>query len=162
MRILNPIYKIFLMIVCIFPFAEALEVGDHVPDFVMPSSNGAPQRLSEQIGKPVMLVWLDACDQCEETLIDLQYLAESLAVEGLQTWFLWRKQTDYTAPWSRLPVLEYQASNSEAWWFKSAPAVMFVSPDGVLDYLVTDSVNDRKLEVSNELKLWLNNKEWFQ
>ena len=70
MRILNPIYKIFLMIVCIFPFAEALEVGDHVPDFVMPSSNGAPQRLSEQIGKPVMLVWLDACDQCEETLID--------------------------------------------------------------------------------------------
>ena len=158
----NPIYKILLLIICISPVAEALTVGDKVPDFVMPTNNGAPQRLSEQIGKPLMLVWLGGCDQCEETLIDLQYLAESLVVEGLQTWFLWRQQADHNAPWSRLPVLEYQTSNTEAWWFESAPAVMFISPDGVLDYLVTEGVNSRKLEVSNELKLWLNNKEWFQ
>lgn len=159
---LNHIYKVLLLCIFVLPAAQALDIGDAVPDFVMPSSNGAPQRLSEQVGNPVMLVWLGDCDSCEETLIDLQYLAESFAVEGLQTWFLWRKNLENKAPWSRLPVLEYQASNQEAWWFESAPAVMFINPDGILDYLATEDVYERKLEVTNDLKLWLENKKWFQ
>ncbi len=156
------IWQIFLALACTFSVAEALEPGDSVPDFVMPSTNGAPQRLSEQIGQPVMLVWLNECNRCEEELIDWQYLAESWAVEGLRTWFLWRKQEGYVAPWSRLPVLEYQASNQSAWWFEPSPAVMLISPTGVLDYLFIDKVNDRKIEVARKLKLWLNNKEWFK
>lgn len=142
--------------------AQTLKVGSKVPDFVMPSSKGAPQRLSEQIGKPLMVVWLDECEQCDETLIDLQYVAESLVTEGLVTWFVWRKQNESSAPWSRLPILEYQPSNQQAWWFEPSPAVMFISPDGILDDLITDNVNDRKLEVKSKLKTWLNNKKWFQ
>ena len=154
--------KVFLILICFLSVAEALEPRDTVPDFVMPSSNGAPQRLSEQIGSPVMLIWLDDCDHCEEVLIDWQYLAESWAVEGLETFFMWRKKSDYIAPRSRVTVLEYHASNQEAWWFEPAPAVMLISPEGVLDYLFIDNVNDRKLEIANELKLWLSNKNWFQ
>jgi hypothetical protein len=156
------IWKVLLIITCTLTTAEALEPGDKVPDFVMPSSNGAPQRLSEQIGKPVMLIWLDECDQCEETLIDWQYLAESWEVEGLETWVVLRKHKKHVAPRSRLIVMEYEASNQEAWWFEPSPAVMFISPDGVLDYLFIDQVEDRKLEIANKLKLWLKNKEWFQ
>jgi hypothetical protein len=156
------IWQILLVIVCNLPLVHALEPGDKVPDFVMPSTNGAPQRLSEQVGQPVMLIWLGECNRCEETLIDWQYLAESWAVEGLKTWVIWRKHENHVAPWSRLPVLEYQASNKQAWWFEPSPAVMFISPDGLLDYLFIDKVNERKVEVANKLKLWLENKNWFQ
>lgn len=155
------IWKILLIITSTLTTVEALEPGDNVPDFVMPSTNGAPQRLSEQVGKPVMLIWLDECDRCEEELIDWQYLAESWAVEGLETWVILQKHEKYSAPWSRLPVLEYQASNQDAWWFEPAPSVMFISPDGKLDYLFISKVEERKLEIANKLKVWLKNKEWF-
>jgi hypothetical protein len=156
------IWTIFLIVVCIIPFAKALEPGDKVPDFVMPSSNGAPERLSEKIGKPVMLIWLDDCDPCEEALINWQYLAESWALEGLEAWFIWHKKSDYPTPRSRLPVLEYETSNRDAWWFESAPAVMLISPEGVLDYLFIDNVDVQRLEVTNKLKHWLNDKKWLQ
>jgi hypothetical protein len=156
------IWKIFLIIVCIIPVAKALEPGEKVPNFVMPGSNSSPERLSEKIGKPLMLIWLDDCDQCEEALIDWQYLAESWALEGLETLFIWRKKSDYSAPRSRLPVLEYEASNLDAWWFEPAPAVMLISPEGILDYLFIDNIDDRKLEVSNKLKHWLYDEKWFQ
>ena len=156
------IWQVLLVIACNLPSVQALEPGDKVPDFVMPSTNGAPQRLSEQVGQPVMLIWLGECNRCQEALIDWQYLAESWAVEGLETWFVWRKQENFAAPWSRLPVLEYQASNQQAWWFEPAPAVMFISPEGMLDYLFIDKVDERKVEIANKLKLWLENKNWFQ
>ncbi len=155
------IWKILLIITCTIAIADALEPGDKVPDFVMASSNGAPQRLSEQIGKPVLLIWLDECDRCEEGLIDWQYMAESWAFEGLKTWVVLRKHKKNAAPRSRLSVLEHEVSNQEAWWFEPAPAVMFISPDGVLDYLFIDKVEERKLEIANKLKLWLKNKKWF-
>ena len=158
----NKFWQILLILFCTTSVAIALEPGDKVPDFVMPSTNGAPQRLSEQVGSPVMLVWLNNCNACAEELIDWQYLAESWAVEGLETWFLWRQQEGFKAPWSRLPVLKYEASNQQAWWFEPSPAVMFITPDGVLDYLFIDKVNSRKTEVASELKSWLQNKEWFQ
>lgn len=156
------IWKIFLIITSGLTTVEALEPGDRVPDFVMPASNGAPQRLSEQIGQPVMLVWLHDCDRCEEDLISWQYLAESWSVEGLEAWFIWDGQKGEMAPKSRLPVLTYEASNQQAWIFDPAPAVMLISPEGVLDYLFIDNVDERKAEIGNTLKLWLKNKNWYQ
>jgi peroxiredoxin len=158
----NNFWQILLILFCTTSLAYALEPGDKVPDFVMPSTNGAPQRLSEQVGSPVMLVWLDHCDACAEDLITWQYLAESWAVEGLETWFMWRKQDGFSAPWSRLPVLQYEASNQQAWWFEPSPAVMLIDPNGRLDYLFIDAVNSRKTEVAGKLKSWLKTKEWFQ
>ncbi len=158
----NYLWQILLVLICSVSVAQALEPGDKVPDFVMPSTNGAPQRLSEQVGSPVMLVWLKDCNGCAEDLIDWQYLAESWAVEGLKTWFIWQEKEGYKAPWSRLPVLAYQLSNPQAWWFEPSPAVMFISPDGILDHLFIDKVNSRKVEVASDLKLWLQQKTWFK
>lgn len=158
----SDIWKVFLIITITLSTAEGLEPGDRVPDFVMPSSNGAPQRLSELIGRPVMLIWLDECDHCEESLIDWQYLAESWAVEGLETWVVLRKNKQYSAPWSRLPVLEYNEANRQAWWFEPSPSVMLISPSGELDYLFINKIDKRKIEIANKLKFWLENKKWFQ
>lgn len=157
----NYLWQIFLALFVSASMAQALEPGDKVPDFVMASTNGSPQRLSEQLGKPVMLVWLKDCNACAEELIDWQYLAESWAVEGLTTWFIWSEQEEFKAPWSRLPVLAYRDSNQQAWWFEPSPAVMLISPDGILDHLFIDKVNSRKAEVANDLKLWLQEKRWF-
>lgn len=134
-----------------------LKAGDKVPDFTMMSSNGAPQRLSEQIGHPVMLIWIDDCNECSETLIDWQYLAESWAVEGLKTWVIWEKEDGDKTPWSRLPVLVYDSNNPYAWWFDSSPAVMLISPDGYLDYVFIDDVKTSRKRVSEQLKVWLKN-----
>lgn len=157
----NKIWQIFLITVCLISMTQALEPGDLVPDFALPSLNGAPQRLSEQIGHPVMLVWLNDCDDCTESLIDWQYLAESWASQGLQTWIMWRKQEN-PAPQTPLPVLVYEATNDQAWWFEPSPAIMLIAPNGVLDYLYINDVDLRKAEIAGELKQWLHNKKWFR
>lgn len=140
----------------------ALEVGDRVPDFAMPAVKGAPQRLSEYIGQPVMLVWLNDCDNCSEDLIDWQYFAESRADDGLKTFFVWNAEKGNTAPWSRLPILEYNKNNKNAWWYGSEPVVMFINPDGILDFIYQDNVEARKSEILDELKSWLNNRQWLK
>lgn len=155
-------WQILLITVGLISIAEALEPGDFVPDFVMPATNGAPQRLSEQIGSPILLVWLNDCDACEEEQIAWQYLAESMASEGLVSWFVWREQEGDRPPRFRLPVLKYEASNDQAWWFEPSPSVMFINPAGQLDYLYIDDVDARRTEIANELKQWLHNKNWFQ
>ena len=156
------IWPLFLIVCCAFTSVQALEPGDQVPDFVMFSENGAPQRLSEQIGKPVMLIWLDDCDACKERLIEWQYLAESRAVDELVTWFIWQSKENYKAPWARLPVLRYSADNKEAWLFQPAPAVMLISPDGILDHLFLYRLEERKTDVADVLNTWLENKQWLQ
>ena len=156
------IWPLFLIIFSTFTSVQALEPGDLVPDFVMLSENGAPQRLSEQIGKPVMLIWLNDCNACAERLIEWQYLAESRAVDELVTWFIWQPQKNYEAPWARLPVLRYSADNKEAWLFQPTPAVMLISPDGVLDHLFLYRLDERKAEVAGVMNSWLKNKQWLQ
>jgi hypothetical protein len=156
------IWPLFLIVFSTFSCAQALEPGDLVPDFVMLSENGAPQRLSEQVGKPVMLIWLDDCDECSERLIDWIYLAESRAIDDLVTWFVWQPKDDYKAPWSRLPVLRYSADNKDAWLFQPNPAVMLISPDGALDHLFLHEIDERRDEVAGVLENWLQNKQWLQ
>lgn len=156
------IWPLFLILFSTFASAQSLKPGDLVPDFVMLSENGAPQRLSEQIGKPVMLIWLDDCDECSERLIDWIYLAESRALDNLVTWFIWQPSGDDQAPWSSLPVLRYKANHEEAWLFQTVPAIMLISPNGVLDHLFLDEIDDNKNEVAEVLENWLQKKQWLQ
>jgi len=152
-----------LLIALLFSsWAMALKPGDKLPDFVMPADNGWPQRLSEQIGSPVMLIWLDDCDACGETLVEWQYLAESRAHKGLQTWFLYQPKEGDRKTRSRLPLLRYQPTNKNAWWFAETPAVMLVSPDGVLDHLYVKDVDERKDEIATSMDRWLQKEAWLQ
>ena len=53
---------------CSFADDSLLAPGQKLNDFSWPSAfNNLPgQRLAEQIGHPVMLIWTDDCDRCEE------------------------------------------------------------------------------------------------
>lgn len=141
--------------------SKTLNVGDPIPDFVMPATKGGPQRLSEYIGQPVMLIWLNDCDDCSEDLIDWQYFAESRAGDGLKTMFIWQKQKGYKAPWSRLPTLVYENTNKAAWWFESGPAVMFINPNGILDFIATEDIYSGKTQILDELQVWLKERQWL-
>lgn len=146
-----------LLIIALMSIAnvQALEIGEKVPDFVMPSANGAPQRLSEQIGSPMMLIWLEDCNACSEDLVEWQYLADSWEIEGLKTWVIWPKEKGSKAPWSRLPVLVYEDSNAVAWWFEDSPAVMLVDSDGRLEYVFYDNFFSNRADVKAHLNKWL-------
>ena len=152
---------LFLTLFFTVPISWGLKPGDSVPNFVMSSDNAWPQRLSEQVGQPVMLIWLDGCTECNEWLIDWQDMAESLQEEGLVSWIVYQPKPEQPKIFSRLPLLRYEASNPEAWWFGQAPAIMLISPDGVLDYLFMRDMSRRKDEINSTMRQWLEDKPWL-
>ena len=85
-----------------------LAPGQMVDDFSWPSAvQGQPgQRLAEQRGYPVMLIWTDDCHRCEERLARYQLLAQSYRHQGLVTWVIWTPQKNKQPPVIKLPVLE--------------------------------------------------------
>ena len=159
-------WQIFLVFLLWFPQVQALAPGDRVPDFIMPSTAGQAYKLSEHLGQPMMLVWLGGCNDCDERIVQWQYVAESLTLEGLRSWFVWyprdgQEKTSFV-PESRLPVLKYEAENRAAWWLDTEFAIMLISPAGVLDYLFLDDIENRQSEIAQVLKSWLTEKRWFE
>lgn len=161
-KILHLFFKSLAVCLLLTGSLQALEVGHEVPDFAMPAIKGQPQRLSDYIGQPVMLIWLHDCDGCSEDLIDWQYFAESRADDGLKAFFIWKSDKGNKAPWSRLPVLEYDKNNKEAWWFESEPAVLLINPDGVLDFLFQGDIESQKSNILDTLKRWLKKRQWLK
>ena len=78
------VVRYLLLILLALPASalETLKPGDKVDDFTMLSVNGFGQRLTEVRGQPLMLIWLDRCNACSETLARYQLLAESLEIDG--------------------------------------------------------------------------------
>ena len=134
---------------------ESLKPGDILPDFTMPAVNGFGQRLAEARGAPLMLIWLGRCDECSETLVRYQLLAESLQMDGLKAWFVWVPHGDDQPPKMRLPVLKYEAHWQQSWLFDGGPAVMLVDPDGQMDHLITGSLDENYEETEQVLMRWL-------
>ena len=135
---------------------ETLAPGQRVDDFSMPSAIGGwGQRLSEQRGKPVMLVWLDRCNQCEEELVRYQLLAESYALDHLVAWFIWVPRKNDQPPKMRLPVLLNDRKWSQSWGFNPRPAIMLINNDGVLDYLMLGDLSAHYDETEKTLAQWM-------
>ena len=66
--------------------ASGFTVGEPFPNFTLPSAySGYGKQLSEQYGKPVMLVVLDRCNRCENNLIEFQHLNITHAINDLET-----------------------------------------------------------------------------
>ncbi|MEE4302424.1 MAG: redoxin domain-containing protein [Pseudomonadales bacterium] len=65
--------------------ALALEPGAPAPDFALPSTAGANERLSERRGRVVLLAfWSSRCGSCDRHLRSLARLAEAHAAEGAE------------------------------------------------------------------------------
>jgi len=136
--------------------AQTIAPGEKVDDFSLPSANGGwGQRLAEQKGLPVMLIWTDYCDGCEERLSAYQLLAESHAIDGLVSWVIWTPKGNAEAPRMRLPVLSNNGRLKTAWQLEPKPAVMLINRDGVLDHLFTGSLSRRYDDVESVMAGWL-------
>ncbi len=136
--------------------AVTLAPGQLVDDFSMPSAVGGwGQRLAEQRGKPVMLIWLDRCDQCQEELVRYQLLAESYALDQLVAWFLWVPHKNDVPPKMRLPVLLNDQYWSQSWGFNPRPAIMLINKDGVLDHLILGELSGHYDETEKTLTQWM-------
>ncbi|WP_430462585.1 hypothetical protein ACQUQU_07310 [Thalassolituus sp. LLYu03] len=130
--------------------------GQVVEDFTLPSAVGSwGQRLAEQKGRPVMLIWTNRCNRCEESLAHYQLLAESHAIDGLVSWVIWTPYKEDVPPRMRLPVLENNGRWQTAWQFEPRPAVMLISADGVLDYLFTGNLQRRFSDVEQVMASWV-------
>jgi len=154
--------SLFLIALLSSASAMALKPGDPIPDFAMPADKGWPKRISEQLGEPVLLVWLAGCDGCDKDLAMWQDEIHSAVPEGLTSWFLYRPEEGDKTANAKWPMLKYSADNQQAWWFKETPAVMLVSPDGIVDHLFIKDVEYRKKEIAAEVASWLDAKAWLQ
>lgn len=154
--------SIFLIALFFSATAMALKPGDAIPDFAMPVEKGWPKRMSEQLGEPVLLVWLSSCDGCDKSLSMWQSEIAKAAPQGLKSWFLYRPQEGDKRANAKWPMLKYSEDNQQAWWFKETPAVMLVSPDGIIDHLYIKDVEYRKKEIAAQVADWLDAKAWLQ
>ncbi|MAD43953.1 MAG: hypothetical protein CMH98_03005 [Oceanospirillaceae bacterium] len=134
-----------------------LAPGQMVDDFSWPSAvQGQPgQRLAEQRGYPVMLIWTDDCHRCEERLARYQLLAQSYRHQGLVTWVIWTPQKNKQPPVIKLPVLEADPHWKTGWQLETTPAVMMINGDGRLDHLLTGGLADNYRATEKLLSVWL-------
>merc|ERR1711879_521468 len=114
--------------------SETIALGQQLEDFCLPSINGFAKNLTEQRGMPVMLIWVDDCDRCDNALKEYEKLAQRYRNKGLISWVIW------------LP---------NAWQIQPQPAVMLVDRNGTLDYIFVGNLR-KNLEFTNHaLAYWL-------
>ncbi|MDO6680925.1 MULTISPECIES: TlpA disulfide reductase family protein [unclassified Oceanobacter] len=145
-----------------FSIAEAapnkLSIGDTLTELALPPVKGGyALSLEEQRGKPVMLIWVGACKDCQKALGHYERLARQYSKDGLVTWVIWDANDRFVkdAPRTRLPLLAYDQSLTRAWQINPLPAVMLVSPDGTLDYLYAGNLFRNMEFTRRALSHWL-------
>ncbi len=138
-------------------FASALTIGQPFPNFTLPSAYvGYAQQLSEQYGKPVMIVVLDRCNRCEKKLLDFQHLHTINALDGLVTWVVWTPYKDDQPPHIPLPVLQSDSRLQVGWQMpKKRPALFLINRDGVLDHALYGSLRSLRRQAKPLLAQWM-------
>lgn len=137
--------------------SETIALGQQLEDFSLPSINGFAKNLTEQRGMPVMLIWVDDCDRCDNALKEYEKLAQRYRNKGLISWVIWTPdgKDDAEAPSVSVPVLKYSPRLPNAWQIQPQPAVMLVDRNGTLDYIFVGNLR-KNLEFTNHaLAYWL-------
>jgi hypothetical protein len=157
--------RILLLILIVLGFSQAsaadqalkIAIGDKLEELRLPAAKGYGFSLKEQLGKPVMLIWVGDCDTCSSAVKDYSEVASRYEKDNLVTRVIWDAdgKSYSSAPSLDLPVLVYDDSLPSTWKVDPVPAVMLISPDGVLDYAFIGNLN-RNLEFTNRaLAAWL-------
>jgi len=159
---MNVAHKFLLLIflsAAAIAFADnvQLEEGQQVEDFSWPSAHsGEPgQRLLEQRGNPLLLIWTGRCDRCEEQLMQYQALAESHKADGLQAWVIWTPVKEDLPPLLHIPVLTADSYWQTGWQYESRPVVMMIGPQGRLDHLIRGDLKNNYSATKEKLAVWL-------
>lgn len=139
-------------------FASALTVGQPFPEFTLPSVYlGYAQKLSEQHGKPVMLIVLDRCNRCEKKLLDFQHMNTNYAFDGLVTWVIWTPYKNHKPPQNlAMPVLHSQSPLQQGWQSpEKRPALFLINRDGILDHALYGSIRSLQRQAEPLLAQWM-------
>lgn len=138
-------------------FASALVVNQPFPDFTLPSAyTNYAQQLSEQQGKPVMLIVLDRCNRCEKKLLRFQHLNSIYALDDLVTWVVWTEYKKDQPPHISLSVLEDTANIKPSWQIPNKRhALYLINRDGVLEHALYGSLKKLQKQAEPLLAQWM-------
>lgn len=152
---------VFLLVLIVSPVILAappvLQVGTQVPDFTLPVvSNQLGQRLSEQRGKPLMLIFPGRCNACTDDLLPLQRLHASHSLDGLVSWVIWTPYRNWQPPVVYLPVLEASGDRLPAVLAAiTEPEVLLINPDGTLAHRIQSRRSRLAATVTPVMNTWL-------
>jgi len=138
-------------------YAQSLVVGERLPDFTLPSALADyGQRLSEQRGRPLLLIFPGRCNDCAAALQPLQRLQAGFALQHLTSWVIWTPANNDRPPQLHIPVLQRPASD---WPHPLAsirtPAVLLINPDGVLAHHISGRLRELADLTQPVLTQWL-------
>lgn len=135
----------------------ALSLGKPVADFSLPSASvNYGQRLSEQIGNPVMLLVLDRCSDCGGALRDMMEIATQYQEAGLVTWVIWTARAKDLPPKLPVPVLTApQGWAEQLLGGNAAPAILLINTEGDLESLLLGSMSQLEKNSQQQLSTWM-------
>lgn len=162
MQFLPGIPSIWLAAALIFgcssgAYAQSLVVGQRLPDFTLPSAFPAyGQRLTEQRGRPLMLIISGPCNDCGAALQPLQRLQAGFALQQLSSWVIWTADGKDQPPQLHIPVLQRPASDwSHPLASLPTPTVLLINPDGVVAHIITGRLSELADRTQPVLSQWL-------
>ncbi|WP_221793022.1 peroxiredoxin family protein [Oceanobacter mangrovi] len=132
-----------------------LQPGQPVTGLTLPAlRSGFGFNIEEQLGHPVMLLWVGSCESCDKDLPAYEQLLQKYAASGLVSRVIWTAEESLQGqvPKTTLPLLVYSRSLTNAWSVEPQPAVMLINRDGLLAYTFTgrlsrnQSLADRALQ----------------
>ncbi|MCY0965618.1 hypothetical protein [Parathalassolituus penaei] len=138
----------------------ALLVGDKPGDLRLPAARGYGFSLREQLGKPVLLIWVGDCNiVCRDAVPKYEALAKRYSKDYPSlTVRVVRDADGDSYPRDTLSGMSELINDSHlpgAWKVSPVPAVMLISPEGVLDRILVGNLN-RNLEFTDRaLASWL-------
>jgi len=151
--------------------SDVVQIELPLPELSLPSSDGGVVNLSELKGKSLVVLWLQDCGRCVKEVESWNELFSPFVTD--ETLFLpivWENENwllpdlsgnDGKSNYKEILVLNYSPENRQAWWLDSAPAVMFISPDGVVEDMYLNSIELRKDEIADALGRMLSEQSWL-
>lgn len=161
--------RILLLILTVLGLAQvnaaesdntALVVGAKPGELRLPAARGYGFSLHEQLGKPVMLIWVGDCNiVCRDAMPKYDALVRRVSIEYPSLVVRVVRDADGDRyPRDTLSGLTELMNDSHlqgAWKVNPVPAVMLISPEGVLDRVLVGNLN-RNLEFTDRaLASWL-------
>ena len=160
--------RILLLILTVLGLSQAnaaepeevtLKVGDSLGDLRLPTARGYGFSLREQLGYPVMLIWTGDCNiVCRDALPAYEAMAKRYSKDYPLVVRVVRDADSGSYPKTALSGMAELINDSQlpgALKINPVPAVMLISPEGVIDYMLVGNLN-RNLEFTDRaLASWL-------
>lgn len=130
------------------------EWGNHAQDFMLPDYLGTPHKLSEHLGKVVLLgFWTTRCDECVDELPLYQKMYKMYKDQGLEVIAINRGQTPNEASvftsalkLQYLMLIDQNDAVAKAYGLDATPSSLLIDTDGVIQQVRIGSHYEKELD----------------